>query len=60
MLGTFYGSIKEGVSVEVKTENVNGNSELFLKNGNELWHRVDLVSKSPKETAEGDYKVLVL
>jgi hypothetical protein len=56
-LGIFYGDIKEGVSVEVKTDNVNGKSELYLKNGNEVWHRVDLVSTSPKETVEGSYKV---
>jgi hypothetical protein len=57
-LGIFYGDIKEGVSVEVKTDNVNGKSELYLKNGNEVWHRVDLVSTSPKKTVEGSYKVL--
>jgi hypothetical protein len=60
VLGTFYGSIKEGVSVEVKTDNINGKSELYLRNGNEVWHRVDLASKNPKETIEGDYKLTII
>jgi hypothetical protein len=57
VLGIFYGLLKEGVDVEVKTANVNGNSRLYLKNGNELWHHVDLASTSPKDTVFGDYKI---
>lgn len=57
VLGSFYGLITEGISVQVKTENVNGDVRLYLKNGNEVWHGVELTSTSPKQTIQGDYKV---
>jgi hypothetical protein len=37
VLGTFYGTLYDGIAVEVQTENVNGRVRMYLRNGNEVW-----------------------
>jgi hypothetical protein len=58
VLGTFYGTLYDGIAVEVQTEDVNGRVRMYLQNGNEVWQRVDLVRNSPNGTTREDYPVI--
>ncbi|CZT22659.1 uncharacterized protein RCC_08364 [Ramularia collo-cygni] len=60
ILGTFYGSLRDTITIEVKTENISGNTKFFLRNGNEVWHAVNLTSSSPKATLDEVYKVFAI
>jgi hypothetical protein len=60
VLGTFYGAVHDGIVVEVQTENVSGRVKLYLRDGSEVWQRVDLVRKNPGGTIREDYLVVRL
>lgn len=41
-LGSFYGNLKDGLVINIDLFLVKGSIKFYLKNGNELWIRVDL------------------
>lgn len=41
-LGSFYGNLKDGLVINIDLFLAKGSIKFYLKNGNELWVRVDL------------------
>lgn len=41
-LGSFYGNLKDGLAINIDLFLVKGSIKFYLKNGNELWVRVDV------------------
>ncbi|KAM3505476.1 hypothetical protein MY10362_002925 [Beauveria mimosiformis] len=56
-LGKVYGNLKEGVVIKVNLFLAKGSIKLYLKNGNELWVRLDLDVKFDGGF-HSDYKII--
>ncbi|KAL3421210.1 hypothetical protein PVAG01_07655 [Phlyctema vagabunda] len=44
-LGNFYGSLKDGLGININLLLITGQVKFYLKNGNELWIHVDVKVK---------------
>ncbi|KAL9598566.1 MAG: hypothetical protein Q9219_004397 [cf. Caloplaca sp. 3 TL-2023] len=56
-LGNFYGSLQDGVGIDVGLFVVKGSIKFYLKNGNELWVYLGL-NVTFDGNYEGDYKIM--
>ena len=56
-LGNIYGSLKDGVGVDVDLFVAKGSIKFYLKNGNELWVNLQL-SITFDGSYDGDYKII--
>ena len=57
-LGNVYGLLKDGIGIKVDLSYAKGSISLYLKNGNEIWVKLDNVQITFDGTYEGNYKVL--
>lgn len=57
--GAVTGSLKDGVSIRINLFTMKGAAKFYLRNGNQLWIRLDQYS-SFIGSYEDDYKILTL
>ncbi|CAH0058548.1 unnamed protein product [Clonostachys solani] len=58
-IGNIFGNLKDGVGVNIDLFLAKGSIKIYLKNGNEVWVRLD-VSVKFDGTFQGDYKIITI
>ncbi|KAH6689181.1 hypothetical protein F5X68DRAFT_189908 [Plectosphaerella plurivora] len=59
-IGHIYGNLKQGLGIEVDLHLAKGGINVYLKNGNEVWVRLDLDVTILGTKYEEDYKITEL
>lgn len=58
-VGILEGDLKDGFSLKLKLNKTVGGLKIYIKNGNEIWTRLDLRAAPDNTSHRGDFKLLV-